>query len=380
MSHAATWAIVPVKSLEQAKQRLAAVLPLAVRRRLMLVMLEDVLATLRHVERLGPVVAVTPDAEVAELAANAGARVLREASSQGHSAAAIAGFAYAQSRGAVRALTLPADAPLVTAAELRSLIEGDDVTAGPVLTLVPSHDGDGTNGFLVPPPDLIQPSFGPGKLPRHLSQAMAAPRNRSHVRASARILRPATSTSRGISARLLARRWRLALRFPRAPRPGCRWTAAKSPRERSMTSSGIRQALAAAAGTGRRAVSLAEAMALAECDDLRRLAGAGRAPLPRRPRHTRQLLQEGVHPADAAVPRRLPLLHLRARAARGEPAYLSPDAVLEIARAGQAAGCKEALFTLGDQPELRYAAAREALAALGFDSRSTIWSRRPRWC
>ena len=51
-----------------------------------------------------------------------------------------------------------------------------------------------------------------------------------------------------------------------------------------------------------------------------------------------------------------------------EPHFLSPDAVLEIARAGQAAGCKEALFTLGDQPELRYAAAREALAALGFDS------------
>ena len=111
MSDAATWAIVPVKSLEQAKQRLAAVLPLAARRRLMLVMLEDVLATLRHVERLEPVLVVTPDAEVAELAANAGAKVLREASSQGHSAAAIAGFAYAQSHGAVRALTLPADAP-----------------------------------------------------------------------------------------------------------------------------------------------------------------------------------------------------------------------------------------------------------------------------
>jgi FO synthase len=56
------------------------------------------------------------------------------------------------------------------------------------------------------------------------------------------------------------------------------------------------------------------------------------------------------------------------RPRRGEPAFLSPDAVLEIARAGKAAGCKEALFTLGDQPELRYAAAREALAALGFDS------------
>ena len=49
-------------------------------------------------------------------------------------------------------------------------------------------------------------------------------------------------------------------------------------------------------------------------------------------------------------------------------AYLSPDEVLAIARAGQAAGCKEALFTLGDKPELRYKAAREALAALGYGS------------
>ena len=53
---------------------------------------------------------------------------------------------------------------------------------------------------------------------------------------------------------------------------------------------------------------------------------------------------------------------------RGMPAYLSPDEVLAIAEAGRAAGCKEALFTLGDKPELRYRAAREALAALGFET------------
>src|SRR5213596_4361802 len=51
---------------------------------------------------------------------------------------------------------------------------------------------------------------------------------------------------------------------------------------------------------------------------------------------------------------------------RGERAYLTPDEVLDIARAGAAAGCTEALFTLGDKPELRYAAAREALGELGF--------------
>lgn len=49
----------------------------------------------------------------------------------------------------------------------------------------------------------------------------------------------------------------------------------------------------------------------------------------------------------------------------GRAAYLSPEEVLAIARAGAAQGCTEALFTLGDKPELRWPQAREALAALG---------------
>ena len=49
-------------------------------------------------------------------------------------------------------------------------------------------------------------------------------------------------------------------------------------------------------------------------------------------------------------------------------AYLSPDEVLAIARAGREAGCREALFTLGDKPELRYQAARSALGRLGHAS------------
>src|SRR3954469_11472194 len=50
---------------------------------------------------------------------------------------------------------------------------------------------------------------------------------------------------------------------------------------------------------------------------------------------------------------------------RGERAYLPLDEVLAIARAGAAAGCREALFTLGDKPELRYRVARDELAELG---------------
>jgi len=53
---------------------------------------------------------------------------------------------------------------------------------------------------------------------------------------------------------------------------------------------------------------------------------------------------------------------------KNERAYLTLDEVLAIARAGAAAGCKEALFTLGDQPELRYRSAADELARLGHDT------------
>ena len=49
---------------------------------------------------------------------------------------------------------------------------------------------------------------------------------------------------------------------------------------------------------------------------------------------------------------------------RGERAFLSIEEVLAVARAGAAAGCREALFTLGDKPELRYRVARDELERL----------------
>ena len=133
-----------------------------------------------------------------------------------------------------------------------------------------------------------------------------------------------------------------------------------------MTTAAIRSALATAARGS--ALSRAQAMALAACDDLGRLTAVAE-----------ELCLAG-HGTHVSFSKKvfIPLTKLCrdvchyctfARAPReGEPHYLAPEAVLEIARAGQAAGCKEALFTLGDQPELRYSAAREALAALGAES------------
>jgi 2-phospho-L-lactate guanylyltransferase len=169
----APWVIVPVKTLSEAKRRLAGVLAPQARRRLMAVMLRDVLATLRQVEDLGPVVVVTPDEEVATIAESCGARVLLEATAQGHSAAVMTGFAHATAHGAALALTLPADAPLVTPAEVTRLIDAAGIEGGGArVVLTPSHDRDGTNAVLAAPPDaLFSLSFGPGSFARHLTAA-----------------------------------------------------------------------------------------------------------------------------------------------------------------------------------------------------------------
>ena len=51
---------------------------------------------------------------------------------------------------------------------------------------------------------------------------------------------------------------------------------------------------------------------------------------------------------------------------KGEQVYMTPEQVLDVVRAGATKGCKEVLFTLGDKPELRYQAARNALKEMGY--------------
>ncbi len=172
MSAARTWAIIPVKALDEAKLRLAPVLPTAARRRLMRAMLEDVLATVGKTEAIEGVIVVTPDAEVAELAGRAGAMLVREQHPQGLNAAVDRGLARAGAHGAAQALVLPADVPLADPDELRAVIEALPATSGHRAALVPSYDGDGTNALFVSPPGAIEPAFGEGSFVRHLAQAV----------------------------------------------------------------------------------------------------------------------------------------------------------------------------------------------------------------
>jgi len=168
-----TFAIVPVKALDDAKRRLAPALAPPERRRLVLTMLEDVLALLGEIPSIARVLVVTPDPEVAAVTASHGAGIVSEDGPGDLNAAVRRGLAHARNEGAERALVIPADVPLATQAEMLSILASASAGPKPQVVIVPSGDGEGTNAMLLAPPEAMQPEFGEGSFVRHVAQAVA---------------------------------------------------------------------------------------------------------------------------------------------------------------------------------------------------------------
>ena len=165
------WAVVPVKDLQHAKQRLAGVLAAAERQALFAAMLEDVLAALAASARLAGILVVTRDPHAQDLAARYGARVLVEPANRGHTAASTLGAATLALDGAAGMLQLPADLPLITAADIDAVLLAH--AQPPSITLAPSRDRLGSNAVACSPPDLLPLRFGDDSFYPHLERARA---------------------------------------------------------------------------------------------------------------------------------------------------------------------------------------------------------------
>ena len=164
-----TIAILPVKSFDAAKQRLAGRLGAGPRQALAQAMFSDVLASLRRVSGLDAVTVVTAEQTAESAALGVGVRVLRDTEQAGQSQAASIGIRYALAAGFGRVLLVPGDTPLLDPAEVAALLE-----RSPPVAIVPDRHLTGTNALLLSPPDAIEPSFGPASLARHTSAAEAA--------------------------------------------------------------------------------------------------------------------------------------------------------------------------------------------------------------
>lgn len=165
------WAVVPVKELDRAKERLSPVLPPERRRALMLAMLEDVLAALAATPDLGGLAVVTVDAAARGLAEPYGARIIETGARDGHSGAVAAAARLLTREGCHGMLTVPGDIPLVTPAEITQLLAAH--RPAPAFTIVPSRDQRGSNAIICSPPDAVPLRFGEDSFFPHLRAAEA---------------------------------------------------------------------------------------------------------------------------------------------------------------------------------------------------------------
>ena len=330
------WALVAIKAGPGRKARLAGRLSPSERDRLADTMLQGVLAALQGSRSVDGIAIVT-----AEPGGFDSKVLVLEDPGSGLNEALTSASRQLQERGAKRLLVVHADLPCVTAAEIDEFVAAGARTD---VTLAPDRRGTGSNALFVNLPTPFRFCFGADSHARHRTEGAL---HGFEVR-SIDVPGLAMDVDEPADVAELVRRHDARYAFLAGEGAGDAWRgpllalqAGEAPRLAVDTAHALVSA------------SAADLLAAAEATTLR---GHGRAVSYSRKVFIpiTQLCRDVCRYCTfAQVP------------VEGSPAYLSPEQVLEIAAAGAAAGCKEALFTLGDKPELRYRAARVALEALG---------------
>ena len=169
-AHSAIWAIVPIKSFDTAKRRLAGMLDADERRALMLAMANDVLTALSESHRLAGILIVSRSPEADELAESYGtARFAESPGANLPGALAEAAGHAARHHRAGGVFVVPADVPLIRAGEIDALLEQHRA-----VTVLPDRNRVGTNGLILAPHDAIEFVFDGRSFTPHLEQARRA--------------------------------------------------------------------------------------------------------------------------------------------------------------------------------------------------------------
>jgi 2-phospho-L-lactate guanylyltransferase len=159
--HDNVWAIIPVKTLDRSKQRLAPVLTLAERGTLVCTLLAQHLRVLATAPRIVATLVVSRDATVQQLARSLGATALAEPETSGLNGALREGLAFLRTR-ATHGLILPADLPFLTARDIEAMVQGL-----PLAAIGRDRHGTGTNGLLVSAETPFPFQFGLNSFHKH---------------------------------------------------------------------------------------------------------------------------------------------------------------------------------------------------------------------
>lgn len=162
--------LVPIKNLNNAKQRLSPLLNAEERRALAEAMLEDVLQTLGTWPDRPLVVLITNDPLARELADEFSFEIIQDRNNISETDAISMATVMSLGWGAESTLVIPADIPLVTVAELQQILAAAPERGS---VIVPSADGRGSNALYRRPGGLFPLHFGNDSFLPHRAAAKA---------------------------------------------------------------------------------------------------------------------------------------------------------------------------------------------------------------
>lgn len=162
-------AIVPVKDMSRAKERLSPVLSQSDRTKLANIMLEDVLTAVKGSKLLTKLFVVTSDVLAIDLASRLDIEVITEAKQKSESSSIDYSSNVCKNLGAGSVLVIPGDVPLIRPEDVDYILEREKPR--PSAILVPARDGLGTNAILRRPPDAFPSRFGYDSFNKHIEEA-----------------------------------------------------------------------------------------------------------------------------------------------------------------------------------------------------------------
>ncbi len=167
-----TFAIVPVKSFENAKTRLSSMLDTDDRIRLSSLMLEDTLKILSITPSLTQVIIVSVDKRAEEIATKHGANFLPEEKEKGvNSAVALADRYCMEKESADATMVIPHDLPLLDSIAISKACELAEKEST-CIVICPSVRYDGTNMLLRKPPSVIATFYDTDSYNMHVKAAI----------------------------------------------------------------------------------------------------------------------------------------------------------------------------------------------------------------
>ena len=163
------WAVIPVKQISQAKQRLSPLLSTEERRDFFSAMLEDVLSVMVKIDFFEKIILATNCPHAISIAGRHGITHFETGPDDGLNQAAGETVNHLLENGIRDMFLIPGDIPLITEEEINSVLKAHP--SAPSLTIIPSRDKLGSNCILLSPPSRIPLKFGPDSYFRHLEIA-----------------------------------------------------------------------------------------------------------------------------------------------------------------------------------------------------------------